>query len=251
MVELSETLRADEYIRQRIEPRPGDPLYLCLSDLLIAIKTLVPTSAVRVLDYGCGGSPYRTLFTSCQTYHRADLSGEGLDFEFKDDARLPDHVGGSYDCVLSTQVLEHVAESATYLREAYRALRPGGTLVLSTHGMFEEHGCPYDYWRWTGFGLLRAVEDAGFRVDAIKKVTTGPRAFLSLSEPYLWGARFGGSLRARFFDVALRAGRRLGPIRVHKTADALFADLRVVDASEPGHSAYVGLVLRASKGGTV
>jgi SAM-dependent methyltransferase len=248
---LSEILSADDYIRQRIEPRPGDPAYLCLSDLLIAIKTLIPTSAVRVLDYGCGGSPYRSLFTSCQTYHRADLSGDGLDFEFTDDARLPDHIGGSYDCVLSTQVLEHVLEAPTYLREAYRALRPGGTLVLSTHGMFEEHGCPHDYWRWTGFGLMRAVEDAGFHVDTIKKVTTGPRAMLSLSEPFLWGVRFSGGLRARLVDIALRVGRRLGPIRVHKTADALLPNHRVVDATEPGHAAYVGLALRASKSSTV
>src|SRR4051812_26582751 len=117
---LSEILSANEYVRQRIEPRPGDPAYLCLSDLLIALKGLIPTDAGRVLDYGCGGSPYRTLFTSCETYHRADLSGDGLDFEFTDDARLPDQVGDSYDCVLSTQVLEHVAESSTYLRESYR-----------------------------------------------------------------------------------------------------------------------------------
>jgi SAM-dependent methyltransferase len=248
---LSQTLSDDEYIRQRVKPRPGDPLYLCLSDLLIAIKALIPTGAARVLDYGCGGSPYRSFFALCQAYHRADLSGEGLDFEFTDDARLPDHIGGSYDCVLSTQVLEHVAESSTYLRESYRALRPGGTLVLSTHGMFEEHGCPHDYWRWTGYGLRRAVEDAGFRVDTIKKITTGPRAMLSLSEPLLWGFRLSGGLRARLIDIAIRAGRRLGPIRVHKTADALFANHRVVDVTEPGHSAYVGLALRAFKGGTV
>jgi SAM-dependent methyltransferase len=248
---LSETLSADEYTRQRVEPQPGDPLYLCLSDLLIGLKGLIPIDASRVLDYGCGGSPYRNLFKLCQTYHRADLSGRRLDFQFTDDARLPDDVGNSYDCVLSTQVLEHVAESPAYLRESYRALRPGGTLVLSTHGMFEEHGCPYDYWRWTGFGLRRAVEDAGFHVSTIKKLTTGPRAFLSLSEPYLWGARFGGGLGARLFDIGIRAARRLGPIRLHKTADALFASHRVVDATEAGHSAYVGLALRAVKSGTV
>jgi SAM-dependent methyltransferase len=251
MGELPEILSANEYVRQRIEPRVGDPLYLCLSDLFIALKALIPTGAARVLDYGCGGSPYRTLFTLCETYHRADLSGDGLDFEFTDDALLPDHVGGSYDCVLSTQVLEHVAESSAYLRESYRALRPGGMLVLSTHGMFEEHGCPHDYWRWTGFGLRRVVEEAGFNVDSIKKVTTGPRAILSLSEPLLWSVGFSGGFRARLVNIAIRAGRRLGPVRVHKTADALLANHRVVDVTEPGHSAYVGLALRAFKGGTM
>jgi hypothetical protein len=37
-----EALAAQEYLRERLEPRPGDPFYLCLSDLLIAIKGLVP-----------------------------------------------------------------------------------------------------------------------------------------------------------------------------------------------------------------
>ena len=41
---MMEALAAKEYLRERLEPRPGDPLYLCLSDLLIAIKALVPVA---------------------------------------------------------------------------------------------------------------------------------------------------------------------------------------------------------------
>src|SRR5215469_7977714 len=33
-----EDLAAEEYLRQRIGPKPGDPLYLHLSDLLLAIR---------------------------------------------------------------------------------------------------------------------------------------------------------------------------------------------------------------------
>src|SRR5262252_9519759 len=97
---LAETLDAKEYLRQRLEPRPGDPLYLCLSDLLIAIRNLLPRRASRVLDYGCGGSPYRAIFGEC-TYHRADLAGgSNLDFKYGADARLPPEAA-DYDCVLS------------------------------------------------------------------------------------------------------------------------------------------------------
>src|SRR5438309_6241751 len=150
-------LGAEEYIRERIEPAPGDPHYLPLSDLLLGLKTLMPRDITRVLDYGCGGSPYRRLFGTC-TYHRADLAGDlDVDFEYGPDSRLPAELA-DYDGVLSSQVLEHVLSPASYLAEAYRVLKPGGHLLLSTHGLFEDHACPYDYWRWTAYGLHELVE---------------------------------------------------------------------------------------------
>src|SRR5262249_21062711 len=156
----------------------------------------------RVLDYGCGGSPYRTLFGKC-TYHRADLAGgHNLDFEYGPNGLLPAALGG-YDCVLSTQVLEHVEDPGVYFNECRRVLRPGGRLVLTTHGSYEDHACPYDYWRWTAFGLQQIVERAGLRINAIKKLTTGPRGILSLSEPELYKIRFRES---GWYGLALSMG---------------------------------------------
>ena len=66
--------------------------------------------------------------------------------------------------MLSTQVLEHVRDPQVYLAECMRVLRPGGRLLLSTHGIMVYHPDPVDYWRWTGEGLKRAVEQAGFKV---------------------------------------------------------------------------------------
>src|SRR5215475_7010642 len=97
-------LYSPEYLRQRISPSAGDYDYLHLSDLLLAIQTLIPPNVSRVLDYGCGSSPYRSLFGSC-TYHRADLvGGHDLDFEYGPDSLLSSEIE-NYDCVLSTQVL--------------------------------------------------------------------------------------------------------------------------------------------------
>jgi SAM-dependent methyltransferase len=70
----------------------------------------------------------------------------------------------SFDAVLSTQVLEHVLDPALYLSECFRVLRPGGRLLLSTHGIFMYHPDPVDLWRWTCAGLRHAVQGAGFRV---------------------------------------------------------------------------------------
>jgi SAM-dependent methyltransferase len=241
-------LAAEEYIRERIDPRPGDPDYLHLSDLLLGLKTLMPRDITRILDYGCGGSPYRPLFGAC-TYHRADLAGDlAVDFEYGPDSRLPAELA-DYDCVLSSQVLEHVLSPAVYLAEAYRVLQPGGHLLLSTHGLFEDHACPYDYWRWTAYGLRQMVEETGFKVDRILKLTTGPRAAIFLAERELSRLRFRGpGFYARMLNYGARAVRRLANAkRRHLRCNASFPDHRMADEGDPGHDMYIAVIVQAHR----
>lgn len=249
-MDLAQILATNEYVRQRLEPTPGDPDYLLHRDLLEAIKTMAPSGAARILDYGCGGSPYRTLFPGA-VYHRADLvGGEGLDFEFAPDSMLPAHVGG-YDFVLSSQVLEHVAEPADYLAECLRVLEPGGRLLVTTHGTYWDHACPYDYWRWTGYGLRKIVEAAGFETMDVKKITTGTRAALYLFEQKL-NARFeGGGWYGELISRLFALIRRLGAERRHCMADKSLVDQMVVDADGAGesalHSLYIDVAILARK----
>jgi SAM-dependent methyltransferase len=245
-----EAIADKEYLRQRLEPRPGDPFYLCLSDLLIGIKNLAPLHISRVLDYGCGGSPYRALFKAC-TYHRADLAGmPNLDFEFAADARLPIEAS-DYDCVLSTQVLEHVEDPAAYLQECYRVLKPGGHLLLTTHGIFEDHAVPHDYWRWTAAGLQRMIgATGGLKVTSARKLTTGPRGALSLSEQEFHRLRLDSAgPYGTFLSFGIRAIQWLGARRLHKASDKSFPQYRVVDANESGHNIYIGIAVLAVREG--
>jgi len=240
-------LSNQEYIRERLEPRPGDPYYLHLSDLLLAISKEIPADADRILDYGCGGSPYRSLFPA-RTYHRADLAGvSSLDFEFGEDSRLA-AASSDYDCVLSSQVLEHVASPRDYLKECYRVLKPGGKLILSTHGLFEDHNAPGDYWRWTAAGLGKLIESVGFDVDAIRKLTTGARAAVFFAERARWGPEF---RRAPLHHVAALIGlpvlQRTSARRRHQACDVCFARFRVVDANSAGHNSYIAIALTARR----
>lgn len=236
-----------EYIRQRIHPRPGDSYYLHLSDLLLGLSEAIPTKAAHVLDYGCGGSPYKALFDA-KIYHRADLAGgTSLDIEYQEDSKLPVD-DEYYDCVLSSQVLEHVACPNIYLRECHRVLKRDGTLVLSTHGLFEDHSCPNDFWRWTASGLQKLVESAGFEVTLVKKLTTGPRAAIFFAERAEFVPR---GVSARLFNfiplLAVLALKRMGARYRHRFCDSCFPLHRVVDASEEGHNMCVAILLVARR----
>lgn len=136
-----------------------------LADALraIAASDLLPQGQLLV-DYGCAQRPYEELFRSkFVRYVGADLPGNPhADLTIGPDGSLPLEDGAA-DCVLSSQVLEHVARPDTYLAEARRILRAGGRLVLSTHGNWRYHPDPSDYRRWTLEGLRLELTTAGFR----------------------------------------------------------------------------------------
>jgi SAM-dependent methyltransferase len=124
----------------------------------------------RVLDYGCADVPYRHFFPSDADFVAADLAGNpDASLELNPDSTVPVD-DEEFDVVLSTQVLEHVDDPGLYLSECYRVLRPGGQMLLSTHGVFVYHPDPEDYWRWTCAGLKRVVEDAGFEIQRFEGI---------------------------------------------------------------------------------
>jgi SAM-dependent methyltransferase len=248
---LADQLRGRDYVHLRVNPPRTEIDYLANLDLRDGILLLSENQRGRTLDYGCGGSPYRDLLPDLRPYVRADIPpGDGLDLVLDAGGLLPQEPDGSYDVVLSTQVLEHVPDAPRYLAEAYRLLRPGGALIITTHGLIPEHGCPYDFYRWTADGLARAVSDAGFAVEENYKLTLDRRAaiyFLNYTMMCLMpqSARLGflgwclrGLYRRFLIRIANRLGDRLQQQRLapHGPAEYLHQ-----------HSLYIGVAIRARK----
>jgi SAM-dependent methyltransferase len=140
----------------------------------------------RVLDYGCADVPYRRFFPAAVEYLAADLPGNPhATVLLLADGTLPLE-DASVDAVLSTQVLEHVTDPARYLAECLRVLRPGGRMLLSTHGLMVYHPDPDDYWRWTGAGLRRALREAGFEVLRLEGIMGLAASALQLLQDALY-----------------------------------------------------------------
>jgi SAM-dependent methyltransferase len=70
---------------------------------------------------------------------------------------------GSFDFVLTDQVLEHVAGNPQLaINESWRVLRPGGIAVHTTCFINPIHDAPHDYWRFTPAALKLLLENARF-----------------------------------------------------------------------------------------
>lgn len=154
----------------RLNPSIFSTRYVHLTKLrnetLKEIKALAAADKnLLLVDFGCGDMPYRSVIEP--------MVGKYLGVDLEMNPQAEHHIGfdskttlpeNYADIVLSNQVLEHVDSPEGYLQEAFRILKPGGTIILTTHGYWFYHPTPNDYWRWTSAGLRKTVEKEGFKI---------------------------------------------------------------------------------------
>lgn len=151
----------------------------------------------RILDAGAGDSPYRDLFTRCD-YRTHDWPGSPHTGAARADviadiAELP-IADASLDAVLCTEVLEHVRGPHRAAAELHRVLAPGGRILITVPFVGELHEEPYDFQRFTSYGLEALLEDAGF-TDVVVRPLGG------------WGTTIAQVLR----NAGLATGQAEGP----------------------------------------
>jgi SAM-dependent methyltransferase len=161
-----------------------NPYFFARRGLYLGLAEFSPGLHGRVLDVGCGRKPYRHLVPA------ADYVGLELDTPELRELGAADlyYAGGhfpvpdaSFDAVICSQVLEHIFTPAEFLREIHRVLRPGGRLLLTTPFVWDEHSQPWDFGRYSSFGLAHVLQSAGFEVAAQRKTCADGRALVQLA----------------------------------------------------------------------
>lgn len=156
--------------------RPGlnNPFYFIRRALLEKVEQYAPQLTGKLLDFGCGSKPYKSLFTNATEYIGLDYEGEGHSHRdeqvdvFYDGRHIP-FPDVSFDAVFSSEVMEHIFNPYEILPEINRVMKPGARLLLTCPFVWPEHEVPVDYARYTGFALQHLLEQNGFRVLTLDK----------------------------------------------------------------------------------
>lgn len=121
----------------------------------------------NLLDVGCGRKPYAHLFPNVNRYigldvpstmhslSHVDVIGTVLALPFQK---------GCLDSILCTEVLEHTPAPLMALGEMWRVTEPGGVLLLTVPLSEQLHEEPYDYYRFTKYGLNYLLRKSGWKI---------------------------------------------------------------------------------------
>lgn len=146
-----------------------NPFYFIRRGLYRAIRRYAATAQGAVLDFGCGSKPYRPLFTACEQYVGVDVEVSGHPHRnehidvFYDGQTLP-FPAQQFDHVFSSEVFEHVFNLPQILPELNRVLKKDGMLFITCPFLWPEHERPYDFARYTSFGIRHLLESHGFQL---------------------------------------------------------------------------------------
>lgn len=113
----------------------------------------------KVLNIGSGGQIYQVIKQVCGSVIQVDIDPDRKPDVVADVCSMEMFEDSSIDAVFMMEVLEHVKEPKAALLEIQRVLKPGGKLIMSTPFIFPIHDAPYDFYRFTRYGLDYMLKD--------------------------------------------------------------------------------------------
>lgn len=180
-----------------------NPFYFARKGLFKSISKISHNIQGKTLDIGCGQKPYVSLFHSNEYLgleidtpenrlkKQADFFYDGNHMPFKD---------SSLDSIVCNQVLEHVFNPDDFLKESHRILR-GGYMLISIPFVWDEHEQPYDYARYSSFGIKYLLEKHGFEVICQEKTNNGIEVIFQLINAYIYKKLCTKGRLLRFFTI--------------------------------------------------
>jgi SAM-dependent methyltransferase len=182
------------YLQQRFFPNffsvVINPFYFARKSLVNQIKLITHEFTGKLLDFGCGSKPYRSLFTQVNEYVGIDVETEGHNHKnedidiFYDGENIP-FKDNAFDSILASEVLEHVPDIDKVVSELRRVLKPCGKILITVPFVWTEHEMPYDFRRFTATGIKHILTKQGFEVILCKKIGCFFETLVQMTMMYL------------------------------------------------------------------
>ena len=136
------------------------------------LPSIINFSKGIVVDIGCGYRQVEDAIRSNNShtnYIGLDYPETGINlYEIKPDiygdARYLPFKQASVDTILFLEVMEHLTAPERAIKEISQILKPKGYLLLSVPFLYPVHDVPFDFHRFTYFGIHHILEKNGLRV---------------------------------------------------------------------------------------
>lgn len=167
-----------------------NPFFILRRGLYKAVKKNAPSLTGKLLDFGCGSKPYRNLF-AVEEYIGVDIEVSGHNHENESidvyyDGEVIPFNDNHFDSVLCSEVFEHVFELDKTLMEIHRVCKPQAHLLITVPFAWDEHEIPYDFARYSSFGIKYLLEKHGFEVISLTKTTNYVQTIFQMWNAYVY-----------------------------------------------------------------
>lgn len=166
-----------------------NPFYFARKGLYLNVKEIGPQIIGKTLDIGCGSKPYEHLYDSSEYIGLEFDTPENRDLKnadyFYDGNKFPfdDNI---FDSIVGNEVFEHVFNPEAFLAEVSRVLKKDGSLFLTMPFVWDEHEQPFDYARYSSFGIKTILEKHGFKIIHQKKSVDDIRVIFQLLNLFIF-----------------------------------------------------------------
>ena len=173
----------------------------------------------KLYDLGCGIRSYEDFFLQfVENYIGIDwgVSVHDTKADILADLNQPLPIDSAVaDTVVCLSVLEHLSEPQTLLNEAYRIMKPGAVMILQVPWQWRLHEEPYDFFRYTPYGLKHLFGKAGFETIEVEAMS-GFFSTLCLKFNYftlglITGPRIIRGFKKAFFLPLWYIGQKVAP----------------------------------------
>jgi len=157
---------------------------------------------LKVLNIGVGGEISKLLNTyaaknnfkvvsfDISEQRNPDILGDICSYDFN---------GEKFDIVVIAEVLEHLHSPHLAIQNIFSILKDEGKLILTVPFIFPIHERPFDYYRYTRYGLEFLLKD--FKYVSIKERNSWAEAINTLSVRLIMDPKISSKIFAPLFIV--------------------------------------------------
>lgn len=167
-----------------------NPYYFTRKGIYKGVEQYAGFLSGKLLDFGCGDKPYKKLI-KVEEYIGLDIEESGHDHKnekidvFYDGKTIP-FQDDYFDSVFSSEVFEHVFELENVLQEINRVCKMNGHFLLTVPFVWNEHEVPYDYGRYTSFGIKYLLKKHGFEIVEYSKTSNYVETLFQMWNTYIF-----------------------------------------------------------------